>query len=297
MRSVGAVVLVGDLRYSELPPPPTREDEALVKVLSAALTPLDVAAVRGYTPYTYGKIIGSAGLVRVIDLGYRVANLVVGENAVISPKCFTKLALVKNGIMADQASVDLSCLEPVPQSITGSMGLHVSLLAHLPTALSSLSGSSILVAGCGYEALILVKLVKDEIRTEAICSSESGLRRISRLGVRAHLRDIVGGEFDIVYITSLDPYVNSVAVGKCVDSLYLSPSVPEYLAPLGSNLKRVMVLSKAKLNIAEALGIARRVSHEIGNLFKIVDNLRAVAELVKYSTHVAYVAPDEASNV
>ncbi|MEM4434724.1 MAG: hypothetical protein QXP10_01460 [Sulfolobales archaeon] len=293
MRTIGAVVLAGELRYSEVPPPPAREDEALVKVLSAALTPLDVAAVRGYAPYAYGKVVGSAGLVRVLDLGYRVTNLVVGESAVVSPKCFIKLALVKNGVMADQASIESSCLEPAPQSLTSSLGLYTSLLAHLPLVVSSLSGSSVLVAGCGYEAVALIKLIKDEVKTEAICVSEFGLRRISRLGVRAYLRDRVGGEFDVVYVSSLDPYVNNLAISKCMDSLYISPLVPEYFVTIGSNLKKVMVLSRAKPNIAEALSIARKVGSEVGNMFKAVDNLKAVVESVKYHTHIAYVPPSD----
>ncbi|MEM1622869.1 MAG: hypothetical protein QW543_01855 [Sulfolobales archaeon] len=296
MKTIGAVVLAGELRYSELPPPPAREDEALVKVLSAALTPLDVAAARGYTPYAYGKVVGSAGLVRVLDLGNRTTNLVVGENAVVSPRCFIRLALVKNGIMADQASVDTSCLEPVPQSLTSLLGLYTSLLAHLPLVVSSLSGSSLLVTGCGYEAVALIKLVKDEIKTEAICASEIGLRRVSRLGVRAYLRDRVGGEFDVVYVSSLDPYVNNVAISKCADSLYISPLVPEYLVTIGGGLKKVVFLSRAKPNIAEALSVARRVSSEIEDMFKVVDNLKAVVESAKYYTHIAYIPPSESGS-
>lgn len=293
MKNVGAVILAGDLRYSELLPPPIREGEVLVKVLSAALTPLDVAAARGYTPYTYGKIVGSAGLVRVLDLGYGVANLVVGENAVVSPKCFIELALTKNGVMAEQTSLDSKCLEPASQSIAGFIGLHVSLLAHLPSVISSLSGSSILIAGCGYEAIALARLVKDEVKTEVICSSESGLRRIAKLGVRAYLREKVDNSSDIVYIASLDPYVNSVAVKKCKELLYLSPSVPEHLVPLGSSSKRVIVGSQVKPNISEALDVVRRLGHEIESLFRVVDSLKAVAELARYVVHVAFVAPSE----
>lgn len=294
MKNVGAVVLAGDLRYSELPPRPIREGRVLVKVLSAALTPLDVAASRGHLPYAYGKIVGSAGLVRVLDLGYGVTNLVVGENAIVTPKCFVELALTEDGVMAEQTGLDARCLEPVPQSITSPTGLYVSLLAHLPSIISSLSGSSMLIAGCGYEATALARLVKDEIRTEAVCASEAGLRRVARLGIRAHLWEKKDESFDVVYVASLDPYVSGMAVRRCRETLYISPLVPRHLVSLGGDLKRIVSASQVRFNLSEALSIVRRVGQELEGFFRVVDSLKAVVESSGYAAHVAYLAPSEA---
>lgn len=293
MKNVGAVVLAGDLRYSELPPRPIREGSVLVKVLSAALTPLDVAALRGHLPYTYGKIVGSAGLVRVLDLGHGVTNLVVGENAIVTPKCFVELALTEDGVMAEQTALDAGCLEPVPQSVTNHIGLYTSLLAHLPSIVSSLSGSSMLIAGCNYEATALARLVKDEVRTEAVCASESGLRRIARLGIRAHLWEKKDDGFDAVYVASLDPYVSGMAVRRCRDTLYISPLVPGHLVSLVGSLKRVVSGSQVRFSISDALGIARRVGQELEGFFRVVDSLKAVVESSGYAAHVAYLATSE----
>ncbi len=296
MKNVGAVLLTGDLKYSEVPPPPIREGEVLVKVLSAALTPTDVAAARGRLPYAYGKVVGSAGLVRVVELGHGVTGLAVGENAVVSPRCFVELALYRNGVMAEQASLDSRCLEPVPQSLTGIAGLNLSLFAHLPQVVSLISGSTMLIAGCGYEAHALTALVKDVIRVEALCSSERGLQRIAKLGIRAHLREGSGGDFDVVYIASLDPYVNSVAVRRCGESLYVSPLVPDHLVPLGSGVRRVLSGARLRPNIAEALSIVRKAGRDIESVFRVVESLRAVAESARYYGHLAYVASPEPGN-
>lgn len=293
MRKVGAVVLAGSPVFSELPPPPIREREVLVKVLSAALTPTDIAAVKGLVPYAYGKIIGSAGLVRVLDSGHGVAKPVVGENAVVVPKCFIELAVYRDGVMAEQASLDSECLEPVPQSISGLTGLYISLLAHLPSVVRSLSGSSMLIAGCGYEGSVLARLVRDVISTEAVCVSEVGLRRIAKLGIRAHMWDKAQGKYDVVYIASLDPYVNSSAVRKCGESLYISPTVPEHLVPLGGGFKKVVPVSQVKPSTSEVMTLIRGVSYEVESVFKVVDDLKAAAESVGYSKYVAYVLPPE----
>ncbi|MCX8184168.1 MAG: hypothetical protein RMI56_04720 [Sulfolobales archaeon] len=297
MKSVSAVVVAGGLRFLEIPPVPIREGEVLVKVLSAALTPLDIAAARGYTPYVYGKIAGSAGLVRVIELGYGVENVAVGENAILSPRCSTELALFKNGVMAEQSSVHFKCLEPVPQSVDSLVGLHTSLLAHVPSVISSLSGSSILIAGCSYEAYTLTKLVKDEVRTEVLCVSEAGLRKIAKLGVKAYLWEKAGGYYDSVYIASLDSYVNSIAVKRCRDTLYISPTVPEYFVPIGVNLKSIVTLSQAKIEIVKALNLSHNLSREIETVYKIVDNFKAVAESADYTKYLAYIRPSGAENV
>ncbi len=293
MRSVGAVVLAGGLRYTEMPPPPIREGEVLVKVLSAALTPADVAAARGYLPHAYGKVAGSAGVLRVVELGHGVTGLAVGENVIVSPRCFVELALFKNGVMAEQASLESRCLEPVPQSVGGTTGLYLSLLAHLPPVVSSISGSSMLIAGCGYEAYVLAGLVKDSIRAEALCCSESGLQRIARLGIRSHLRGNPDRSFDVVYIASLDPYVNSIAVRRCEELLYVSPLVPDLLVPLPSCTKRVLSVARVRPSVAEALSVVRRASRELESMFKVMENLKAVAESAKYFSRLAYVAPSE----
>ncbi|MCX8208745.1 MAG: hypothetical protein N3G79_03760 [Sulfolobales archaeon] len=297
MRSIAAVVVAGGLRFSEIPPVPIREGEVLVKVLSAALTSLDVAAARGYVPHVYGKIAGSAGLVRVVELGYGVENLVVGESAVLSPRCFTELALYRNGVMAEQSSVHSKCLEPVPQSVDSLVGLQASLLAHVPSISTSLAGSSMLIAGCGYEAYVLAKLVKDELKTEALCVSELGLRRVAKLGIKAYLWEKAGGHYDSVYVASLDPYVNGVAVRRCRDTLYISPTVPEYLVPVGVGTRSIVALSQAKIDTSKALDLSRRLNREIETAYKVVDSLKAVAEQASYTNYVAYVRPSDTQNV
>lgn len=268
----------------------------MVKVLSAALTPVDVAALRGYLPYTYGKIVGSAGLVRVLDLGYGVTGLLVGENAIVSPRCFVELGLAEDGVMAEQAVLDATCVEPVPQSLSGPVGLLASLLAHLPSIASSLSGSSMLIAGCNYEAEALARLLKDEMRVEAVCASESGLRRMAALGLRAHLLEKRGDSFDVVYLASLDPLLALMAVRRCRESLYISPLVPDHLVPAGGGPKRVVSGARVGLNISDALRVVRRVGRELEGLFRVVDSLKAVEETSRYAAHVAYVAPSEAGS-
>lgn len=292
MRQAGAVVLQGDLRYLDVPVPPIRSDEVLVKVLGAALTPTDIAAIRGHLPYIYGKIVGSAGIVRVLELGADVKNFSTGENAIVAPRCFVELATSRNGIMTDLASIRSDCLEPVPQKLSGIEGVYLSLLAHIPSVRASLSGSSLLIAGCGYEAQILASVVKDKVKTDVVCASNAGLRRVVKLGIRAYLVEAGEESYDAVYISSLDPLVVHEAARRCVGTLYISPLVPEYLVPLSKGIRRVVVTSRLKLNLSKALELVRGFSKQLGDLLKVVNDLKAVVDVATYRGNVIYLAGD-----
>ncbi len=292
MRQVGAVVLQGNLRYLDVPVPPIRSDEVLVKVLGAALTPTDMATIRGYLPYTYGKIVGSAGVVRVLELGADVRNLSVGENAIVAPRCFVELATSKNGIMASLASVRSECLEPVPQKVSDVEGVYLSLLAHIPSVTASLSGSSLLIAGCSYESQILASVVKDKINTDIVCASNAGLRRVVKLGIRAYLVEAGEEDYDAVYIASLDPLVVREAVRRCVGTLYISPLVPEYLVPLGKRIRRVVMTSRLRLSLPKALELIREFGKQLDDVLRMVNDLRAVVDVVTYRGNVIYLAGD-----
>jgi len=292
MKQVGAVVLRGDMRYVEVPPPPIRSSEVLAKVLGAVLTPTDVAAVRGYLPYTYGKVVGSAGVVRVLELGADVEGLSVGENAVVAPRCFVELATSRDGIMAELASVRAQCLEPVPQSISGADGAYLSLLAHIPSVLSSLSGSSILIAGCGYEAQVLAGVVRDEVRADIVCASDAGLRRVARLGIRAYLVEAGERNYDAVYVASLDPLVVREATRRCAGTLYISPLVPEHLVPLNTGIRRVVAASRLRLNLPKALELARGSGKQIESAMKVVNDLKAVVDAATYRGGVVYLSKE-----
>ncbi len=289
MRSVPAVVVAGGLRLVEIVPPPIKRGYVLAKPLAAVLTPLDVAVARGYIPYTYGKVAGSAGLVRVVELGYGVSEFNVGEEALVAPKCFVDLATRADGTMAELLSIPSECLLPTPRGIEGLLGARVSVLAHIPSVLRRISGSTLLIAGCGFEALSLAYSARGLLRVEAMCSSEIGLQRASRLGIRSYLWEEAGGSYDVVYIASLNPYLNISASRKCRETLVISPFILREYVPTVA-VERVVSCSKVEPDVAKAVEVASSLPNDLGKAIRVVDTLQKVIDTtsITYSSYVVY---------
>ncbi len=289
MRSVSAVVVAGGLRLVEVAPPPIKRGYVLAKPLATVLTPLDVAVARGYIPHTYGKVAGSAGLVRVVELGYGVSGFNVGEEALVAPKCFVDLATRADGTLAELLSIPSECLLPAPHGIEGLLGAGVSVLAHIPSTLRRISGSTLLVAGCGFEALSLAYSARELLRVEAMCSSEVGLQRASRLGIRSYLWEEAGGSYDVVYVASLNPYLNISASKKCRETLVISPFVlREYVPTVG--VERVVSCSKLMPDVAKAVEVVGSLPNGLGKAIKVADTLQKVIDTtsITYSSYVVY---------
>jgi hypothetical protein len=288
MRSVLAVVVAGGLKLREMVPPPIKAGYVLAKPLATVLTPLDGAAARGYVPYVYGKVAGSAGLIRVLELGYGVGGFNVGEEAIVAPKCFVDLATRADGTLAELLSIPSECLLPAPRGIDSLLGAKVSLLAHVPSILRRISGSTLLVAGCGFEALSLAYSAMGLLRVEAMCSSEVGLQRASRLGIRSYLWEEAGGSYDAVYVASLNPYLNISASRKCRDSLIISPFVPREYVPTAP-VERVVASSRVEPDVAKAIEIVSNIPSELGKAIKVVDSLQRLVDVATSGTYGSYV--------
>ena len=278
------------MKLVEVAPPPVKRGYVLAKPLATVLTPLDTAAARGYIPYTYGKIAGSAGLVRVVELGYGVGEFNVGEEALVAPKCFVDLATRADGTLAELISVPSECLLPAPRGIQGLLGARVSVLAHVPSILRRISGSTLLIAGCGFEALALAHSARELLRVEAMCSSEVGLQRASRLGIRSYLWEEAGGSYDVVYIASLNPYLNASASRKCRETLIISPFVPkEYIPAVAA--ERVVAGSRVEPDVAKAVEVADSLPSDLGKAIRVADSLQKVIDIsfsITYSNYVVY---------
>jgi len=288
MRSAAAVVVAGGLKLVEVAPPPVRRGYVLAKPLATVLTPLDVAAVRGYVPCTYGKVAGSAGLVRVVELGYGVSRFNVGEEALVAPRCFVDLATRADGTLAELLSVPSECLLPAPRGIQGLLGAKVSVLAHIPSVLRRVSGSTLLIAGCGFEALTLAHSARELLRVEAMCSSKVGLQRASRLGIRSYLWEEAGGSYDVVYVASLSPYLNASASRKCRETLIISPFVPKEYVPTVP-VERVVASSKVEPDVARAVEVAKSLPSDLGRSVEVADTLQKVIDISSSSTYSGYV--------
>ena len=288
MRSVIAVVVAGGLKLAEMVPPPVKAGYVLAKPMATVLTPLDGAAARGYIPYVYGKVAGSAGLVRVLELGYGVSEFNVGEEAIVAPKCFVDLATRADGTLAELLSIPSECLLSAPRSIDGLLGAKVSLLTHIPSILKRISGSTLLIAGCGFEALSLAYSATELLRVEAMCSSEIGLQKASRLGIRSYLWEEAGGNYDVVYIASLNPYLNISAARKCRESLIISPFIPREYIP-SVPVERVIASSKVEPDVARAVEIANSIPSDLERAIKVVDTLQKLIEIGTSGTYINYV--------
>lgn len=116
-----------DLEIKEIPVPAVEDDEVLVRIISAAVNPLDNMIIRGdvklIVPYRMPLVMGNefAGIVEA--MGEKVSGFRKGD------RVYGRMPLNKIGAFAEYAAVRASALAPIPSYLSFDEATTVPLTA------------------------------------------------------------------------------------------------------------------------------------------------------------------------
>ena len=136
-----------DLEVCDIPVPEPGDTEVLVKIMAAAVNPLDNMIIRGevklITPYTMPLVMGNefAGIVE--KTGRNVTRFTAGD------RVYGRMPLKKIGAFAQYAAVEESALAKIPEYLSYEQAATVPL-----TALTAMQAFDVMHAKAGETVFI-----------------------------------------------------------------------------------------------------------------------------------------------
>lgn len=231
-----ALVWNGEAVVEERPIPPIPRGWVLGKVLAASLTSIDAAVTSGTLPVIPGRILGSYGLIRIVEPGVD-ASFGPGEVVGVTPlsSCGT-LAIDLDGVMSEYAAVPSDTLIDVSRDATKGKNLWKLLLmlefSFVPALADIVEGKDILILGTGISTYIIASFLKNYSRITVIGRESPFLKRLAGLGIkvlsaRKHLSK-EGLLFDAVILCAIHSYMAmaSPMYLRSGGALVLPPNTP-----------------------------------------------------------------------
>lgn len=219
----------------------------LVKPVHVYLGGFENAISRGYIPIKKPVIIGSTGIVRILEAGCGANPELSGSLAIISPTTSQGyLGLDLDGLLSKYTIVPK---DSIVRTISRHEPIH-SITYHVAVANSiceDIEGGNLLIVGGGIESLALAMCSKDKVsRLYILTQSKSSYRIFKKLGFEVHqkIKDIKCC-FNIIFYGLLTPiYVDEIIkeLGSSYATIYVNP----YLSYLGFNTKIIHSLNIIK---------------------------------------------------
>lgn len=191
----------GDFKLRGIyPPPPLEEKATYVKVLYAVIGALEKFIFR--RPYLIPnyRIIGSQGIVRVIE-GLNINKDLVGKIALIKPsKHDTYLGVSVDGILCNYAVVNSQFLIPIPEKVIKNK--YSPLLAEIlwiPKIIKIIKGLKVLIVGSGLLSYITSRFISKYVTKLTVSYVNKVLvREIRDLPLELRKINNIEGGYDVI---------------------------------------------------------------------------------------------------
>lgn len=195
------------------PVPPIPEGWVLGKVMAAMFGPIERATVLGIQPIEPGRVLGSFGVMRIVERGVGVKDIGPGQVVAVPAYCTGRIIGVDmDGLLADYASVPRECVRPVPSDYLSPLTplwLEFSFLDGLREAVA---GRDTLAIGCGFTGYVTASYIRGVADLTVACVERGLMEEIGKLGVRTMMLDSVEGSYDVVVLEPLSTYATFVAL-------------------------------------------------------------------------------------
>ena len=288
-----AVVWEHDLIVREVPVPPIPEGWVLGKVISAMLSPIDRSATVGAQPLPPGRIMGSYGVIRVVEPGIG-SGAGPGELYGVQPYCEDSILGVNlDGTMGEYASVPSSCLIKLRNNLLSErtpLWIEFSFIDQLKE-LARRSESTLLV-GCSFTAYIIANSLRNVADFNVACVERALMKEISELGVPVKkIINLGEKKYDLVVLEPTSAYYSMKALTllKKDGTLYVPPTHTklqlEYSGhPMSFNVVRAVIgdIESGKQAIET---INKKV---LSSAVVTTENMEEVPLLAKYFGRVIY---------
>ncbi|GEM_PF-1083697 len=237
--------------------------EILAKTLYVYIGDLERSVLMGITPLIKPITLGSAGVVRVVEVLSNKTEY-TGKYYTVTPLGDRGLLSVSvNGLLSNYVSLDDSYLEeevssPVPQDAVKPLLNHTLLLA-------SRCEEPVLVEGCGFVGVALGLLLREMgVETQLYCESGKRNALLFDLNIMSHISNL-NKKWRTIVITSLDAASKYRVMRKLeYSNLVISAlSLTDWI-PVKSSLNvKVSVTGRGNTSVSELESVIMNKSKKI----------------------------------
>ena len=192
-------------------------DEVLIEVHSFLLGAADRALLNCIAISSTHRVLGSAGVGRVIDQGPLVEDDIVGRVVVSSPLCRDRVVPIEiDGAAQRYWAIPRECVEVVPPNLVeDQLSVLTKYLAIPRRVIEAAIGRDVLVVGDDPLAIAVIELcrgIASRVATVSKLGPRKPLKGVETLSLSEKRR-----EFDVVFLLTEDPLALRCAARLCRD--------------------------------------------------------------------------------
>ncbi len=277
VKNVKGVIWSNGAVLADLRKPPLRQGNVLGKVVTASVSHIEKLVSLGFIPTEVGTILGSAGVIKVIDVGSGLDSKIVGKHFLLLPRPGNVGGVNFDGVLAEVASIPHRLLIPI-SSYHASVPetLIYSELSYVHEIAKHVKNKDVLLLGCGPTSYVTVKYIKDLCNAYVACIQSNQIRhKIAELGVFiANYENVSEGVYDVVIVLATLPYIpsNILKIVRNAKLIIIPPTIPRTLINvLGLNYD-VGALNFLVPNYV----IVDEVLEKLSNMLKDLNNLTGI---------------------
>ncbi|MCX8186527.1 MAG: hypothetical protein N3G48_05410 [Sulfolobales archaeon] len=228
------VIWLNNLTLTDIPKPPIKQGEVLGKVVGASITHLEKLIALGAIPTDVGRVLGSVGVIKAIDVAPDLNSRLIGRHFLLLPRLNYVGGINFNGILAEYSSIPLKLLTPISDYYAlKPETLIYAELSFIYEITNYVKNKEVLVVGCGPTSYIIVKHIKDLCNVCVACVHNQQIRsKIAELGVYiANYDNINDYKYDIVIVLTMNDYqlINALKAVRNNGRIIIPPNFPEAL--------------------------------------------------------------------
>ncbi len=297
-----ALVWNGEAIVEERPVPPIPRGWVLGKVLAASLTSIDAAVTSGSLPVIPGRVLGSYGLIRIVEPGVD-APFDPGEVVGVTPLSSEgTLVIDLDGVMSEYAAVPSDTIIDVGKNVVKSENLWKLLLmlefSFVPKLTDIVGGKDVLILGTGISTYIIASFLKSYSRITVIGRESPFLKRLAGLGVKVlsakkHLNK-ERSLFDAVILCAIHSYMAmaSPTYLRSGGTLVLPPNTPHGKLVLSypNTLSRIVIVRPEHGGLRDGEEVLRSVGADLlESVIGIAKSFEEAGVLRRHYARITYV--------
>ncbi len=295
-----ALLWVGEAVVRDVSVPPIPRGWVLGRVLAASLSSIDAAVTSGTIPVLPGRVLGSYGVIRVVEPG---VDSGFGPGEVLGVVSLSKggfLGLDIDGLMREYASVPKECLRRVINVEQSKLWLYPLMLefSFIPALRDGVVGKDVLVMGTGISTYVIASYLRGDSRVSVLGDSSSLVKKLAGLGVKVVSTKKAAelyGAFDAVVLCAMSSYLIMISPRFVGDGGLLIIPPNTYVGKLVFDdplaLTRVTLWRPPHAGIGEGADVVGVVDEGfLKSIVAVTNDLSEAAVLRRHYARVIYVS-------
>jgi len=268
------VIWLNGVRLAEIQKPPLRRGEVLGKVLASSINHIEKLITLGFLPTDVGRILGSVGLIKAIDVGVGLNSNIIGRYFLLLPRPGRTGGINFDGVLAELTSIPYELLIPISKYYASALEVLIyAELSYVYDIVKHVKNKDVLVLGCGPTSYVIVKYIKDICNAYVACLYNQQMRsKIAELGVHiANYENLSRSDYDVIIVLTISGYPTTKILKhiKNTGTIIIPPTVPRALINLMGFDNNI---SSAKLVIPNYV-ITDKVFKYLNIVYKELKNL------------------------